>query len=81
MRVAVPVAYIRLEDGQVGQFEEGHLVPDDADPEHVKELLEKGALVEDGDDDKGGDTPDPNPVPPAKKAVGRPGPPQGGTPS
>lgn len=79
MRVAAPVAFIRLTDGSVGQFEEGGLVPDDADPDHVAELLKKDVLVDEGDDGKGGETPDPTPTPPAKKTVAKPGPPAGGS--
>lgn len=83
MHVAAPLAYVRLEDGTVAELEEGAPVPDDADQEHVDELLEKCALVDEdaeGDGGKGGGTPDPDPpVPPAKRTVARPGPPAGGS--
>lgn len=81
MRVAAGVAFIRLQDGKVGQFDEGHLVSDDADPAHVAELLDKGVLVDDGEDAPEPADPPPPAVPdaPAKRAAGKPGPPRGGS--
>lgn len=78
MRVAAPLAYVRLQDGKVAQLEEGDPVPDNADPEHVAQLLKLDVLVDDGDEGKGGDTPDPAPTP-AKKADAKPAPPRGGS--
>lgn len=48
MRVATPLAYVRLADGGTVPLERGEPVPPGADPEHVELLAGKGVLVDEG---------------------------------
>lgn len=48
MRVASPLAYVRLTEGGTVCLERGEPVPPGADPEHVDQLKGKGVLVDEG---------------------------------
>jgi hypothetical protein len=43
---AAVLAYVRTEDGEVVQVDEGHVIPVNVDPDHLEQLLAAGVAVE-----------------------------------